>query len=61
MCSSAGIWATLGDASIRSILTEQDDLDSAVKTLVSAAHLAGSQDNASALLIQVDSLGTDDL
>lgn len=58
---SDGIWATLGDASIRSILTEQDDLDSAVKTLVSAAHLAGSQDNASALLIQVDSLGTDDL
>ncbi len=58
---SDGIWATLGDASIRSILTEQDDLDDAVRTLVSAAHLAGSQDNASALLIQVDSLGEDDL
>ncbi|CAM3147811.1 protein kinase [Pseudomonas floridensis] len=58
---SDGIWATLGDASIRSILTEQDDLEAAVKTLVSAAHLAGSQDNASALLIQVDSLGADDL
>ncbi|MEE4157565.1 bifunctional protein-serine/threonine kinase/phosphatase [Pseudomonas viridiflava] len=58
---SDGIWATLGDASIRSILNEQDDLDAAVKTLVSAAHLAGSQDNASALLIQVDSLGEDDL
>ncbi|MGN2430896.1 protein kinase domain-containing protein [Pseudomonas syringae] len=58
---SDGVWATLGDASIRSILGEQDDLDSAVKTLVSAAHLAGSQDNASALLIQVDSLGEDDL
>ncbi|QHF03905.1 protein kinase [Pseudomonas asturiensis] len=58
---SDGVWATLGDARIRSILTEQDDLDTAVKTLVSAAHLAGSQDNASALLIQVDSLGEDDL
>ncbi|WP_024644909.1 bifunctional protein-serine/threonine kinase/phosphatase [Pseudomonas syringae] len=58
---SDGVWATLGDASIRSILGEQDDLDSAVKTLVNAAHLAGSQDNASALLIQVDSLGEDDL
>jgi len=58
---SDGIWATLGDASIRSILNEQDDLDAAVKTLVSAAHLAGSQDNASALLIQVDSVGEDDL
>ncbi|MEE4715778.1 bifunctional protein-serine/threonine kinase/phosphatase [Pseudomonas alliivorans] len=58
---SDGIWATLGDASICSILTEQEDLDSAVRTLVSAAHLAGSQDNASALLIQVDGLGEDDL
>ncbi|KPB51314.1 MULTISPECIES: bifunctional protein-serine/threonine kinase/phosphatase [Pseudomonas syringae group] len=58
---SDGVWATLGDASIRSILGEQEDLDAAVKTLVSAAHLAGSQDNASALLIQVDSLGEDDL
>ncbi|MCI3945110.1 protein kinase [Pseudomonas syringae] len=58
---SDGVWATLGDASIRSILGEQDDLDAAVKTLVSAAHLAGSQDNASALLIEVDSLGEDDL
>ncbi|PBQ03717.1 protein kinase [Pseudomonas congelans] len=58
---SDGVWATLGDASIRSILSEQHDLDSAVKTLVSAAHLAGSQDNASALVIQVDKLGEDDL
>ncbi|SDW52745.1 serine/threonine protein kinase [Pseudomonas syringae] len=58
---SDGVWTTLGDASIRSILGEHDDLDAAVKTLVSAAHLAGSQDNASALLIQVDSLGEDDL
>ncbi|KPC27003.1 Serine/threonine protein kinase [Pseudomonas syringae pv. cilantro] len=58
---SDGVWTTLGDASIRSILGEHDDLDAAVKTLVGAAHLAGSQDNASALLIQVDSLGEDDL
>ncbi|RMO65021.1 Protein kinase [Pseudomonas syringae pv. aptata] len=58
---SDGVWATLGDASIRSILGEQHDLDAAVKTLVRAAHLAGSQDNASALLIQVDMLGEDDL
>ncbi|WP_268796789.1 bifunctional protein-serine/threonine kinase/phosphatase [Pseudomonas huanghezhanensis] len=58
---SDGVWATLGDAGIRSILSEQHDLDSAVKTLVSAAHLAGSQDNASALLIGVDQLGADSL
>jgi serine/threonine protein phosphatase PrpC/tRNA A-37 threonylcarbamoyl transferase component Bud32 len=58
---SDGVWATLGDASISTILGEQDDLERAVQTLVSAAHLAGSQDNASALLIQVDDLGQDSL
>ena len=58
---SDGVWATLGDATLRSLLTEQDDPDAAVRTLVNAAHLAGSQDNASALLVQVESLGTDDL
>lgn len=58
---SDGVWATLGDTSIASILREQDNLDSAVQTLVKAAHLAGSQDNASALLIQVDGLGQDNL
>ncbi|MEB0076332.1 bifunctional protein-serine/threonine kinase/phosphatase [Pseudomonas sp. CCI3.2] len=58
---SDGVWATLGDATITSILREQDDLQSAVNTLVAAAHLAGSQDNASALLIQVDGVGEDNL
>lgn len=58
---SDGVWATLGDDRIRSILNEQNNLDQAVKTLVTAAHLAGSQDNASALLIGVDQLGTDSL
>lgn len=58
---SDGVWATLSDASISAILGEQDDLERAVHTLVSAAHLAGSQDNASALLIQVDGLGQDSL
>ena len=58
---SDGVWATLNDARIQSILREQSDLQLAVQTLVSSAHLAGSQDNASALLIQVDALGQDDL
>ncbi len=58
---SDGVWSTLSEASISSILREQDNLDNAVQTLVSAAHLAGSQDNASALLIQVDGLGQDNL
>ncbi|MFQ6593084.1 MULTISPECIES: protein kinase domain-containing protein [Pseudomonas] len=54
---SDGVWATLGDHSIRTILREQSDLDTAVNTLVNAAHLAGSLDNASALLVRVDQLG----
>ncbi|MBP1125586.1 MULTISPECIES: bifunctional protein-serine/threonine kinase/phosphatase [Pseudomonas] len=54
---SDGVWATLGEHSIRAILREQADLDLAVNTLVSAAHLAGSQDNASALLVRIDALG----
>ncbi|MBD8149796.1 bifunctional protein-serine/threonine kinase/phosphatase [Pseudomonas fluorescens] len=54
---SDGVWATLGDHSIRAILREQTDLDLAVNTLVNASHLAGSQDNASALLVRIDALG----
>lgn len=54
---SDGVWATLGDASICAILREQPDLQKAVDTLVSAAHLAGSQDNASAVLVRIDALG----
>jgi len=54
---SDGIWAVLGDTAIAAILRDQPDLHSAAQTLVSAAHLAGSQDNASALLVRVDALG----
>lgn len=54
---SDGIWAVLGDTAIAAILRDQTDLDSAAQTLVNAAHLAGSQDNASALLVRVDALG----
>ncbi|AZD91375.1 MULTISPECIES: bifunctional protein-serine/threonine kinase/phosphatase [Pseudomonas] len=54
---SDGVWATLDDTAIAAILRDQPDLDSAVQTLVSAAHLAGSQDNASALLVRVEALG----
>lgn len=58
---SDGVWATLGDARIGSILNDQADLHSAVQTLVNAAHLSGSTDNASAVLIVVDQLGSDSL
>lgn len=54
---SDGIWAVLGDMAIAAILRDQPDLHSAAQTLVTAAHLAGSQDNASALLVRVDALG----
>ncbi|MHC8386441.1 protein kinase domain-containing protein [Pseudomonas sp. LB3P14] len=54
---SDGIWAVLGDMAIAAILRDQPDLNSAAQTLVNAAHLAGSQDNASALLVRVDALG----
>ncbi|KAF2393802.1 bifunctional protein-serine/threonine kinase/phosphatase [Pseudomonas frederiksbergensis] len=54
---SDGVWAVLGDTAIAGILRDQPDLQSAAQTLVNAAHLAGSQDNASALLVRVDALG----
>ena len=54
---SDGVWATLDDQAIASILREQADPQLATQTLVKAAHLAGSQDNASALLVRVDALG----
>lgn len=54
---SDGVWSTLGDTAIAAVLRDQPDLHSAAQTLVNAAHLAGSQDNASALLVRVDALG----
>ncbi|MFJ2484242.1 protein kinase [Pseudomonas sp. NPDC087598] len=54
---SDGVWSTLGDTAIAAILRDQPELTSAAQTLVNAAHLAGSQDNASALLVRVDVVG----
>lgn len=53
---SDGVWATLGDGVIRRILNDTEEPDEAAATLVRAAHLAGSQDNASAMLVRVDGL-----
>ncbi|MFJ3485130.1 protein kinase [Pseudomonas sp. NPDC090202] len=58
---SDGVWSVLDDSRIRSILNEQHDLDAAVRTLVQSAHLADGQDNASALLIEIEQLGSDTL
>ncbi len=54
---SDGIWATLSETSMAGILRDERRLQSACEALVSAAHHAGSQDNASALLVRVDALG----
>ncbi|MGB4074936.1 protein kinase domain-containing protein [Pseudomonas sp.] len=58
---SDGVWATLGDAGIQRILHDEQELEAASRALVNAAHLAGSQDNASALLLRVDALPESDL
>ncbi|MFK3776131.1 protein kinase [Pseudomonas sp. NPDC089406] len=58
---SDGVWASLGDQRIHSILREHPDLQEAANTLVATAHHSGSQDNASALLVQVDGLGAGNL
>ncbi|WP_448680184.1 protein kinase domain-containing protein [Pseudomonas nicosulfuronedens] len=53
---SDGIWAALGDSAIQRLLEDAQSLQTCADALVSAAHLAGSQDNASALLLQVNEL-----
>ncbi len=53
---SDGVWATLDDRGIQAILRDEPDPARAANALVRAAHLAGSQDNASALLVRVEAL-----
>lgn len=53
---SDGVWAALGDNAIQRLLEDAQSLQACADALVSAAHLAGSQDNASALLLRVDEL-----
>ncbi|MFJ4371266.1 protein kinase [Pseudomonas japonica] len=54
---SDGVWSVLDDRQIASVLRETPDLDEASATLVRMAHMAGSQDNASAVLVRVDEPG----
>lgn len=58
---SDGVWASLGDQHIQAVLREQPDLQQAADTLVASAHHNGSQDNASALLVRVERVGTANL
>lgn len=53
---SDGVWAPLGDATIANILAGEERPQAAADALVWAAHRAGSQDNASALLVRIDAL-----
>ena len=58
---SDGVWASLDDAYIASVLREETDQQAVVNALIRAAHLAGSQDNASALLVRIDQLPQNNL
>lgn len=54
---SDGIWCMLNDQQVSSVLRDTPDLEEAADTLVRMAHLAGSQDNASAVLVRVEEPG----
>ncbi|MDR0281442.1 MAG: bifunctional protein-serine/threonine kinase/phosphatase [Paucimonas sp.] len=54
---SDGVWCTLDEWQIAGVLRDAQDLDEAAATLVRMAHLTGSQDNASAVLVRVEQPG----
>ncbi len=54
---SDGVWCVLGEQQIGGVLRDAMDLEDAAATLVRMAHLAGSQDNASAVLVRVEEPG----
>ena len=53
---SDGVWACLSDTRIGELLQQSDDAETTCQALVNEAHRAGSQDNASALLVKVEQL-----
>jgi serine/threonine protein phosphatase PrpC len=53
---SDGVWASLAETDIAHLLRDQPDLSRAAAALVNLAHSRGSQDNASALLVRIESL-----
>ncbi|MFF7710418.1 protein phosphatase 2C domain-containing protein [Pseudomonas sp. NPDC007930] len=54
---SDGVWASLREEEIANALRDYPEPQAAAEALVSHAHLAGSQDNASALVLQVSAVG----
>lgn len=56
LLASDGVWGALADSVIRDILQPHTDPAMAARLLVDTAHRAGSRDNASAIVIDVDGL-----
>jgi serine/threonine protein phosphatase PrpC len=53
---SDGVWSCLSDKRIGELLQQDQDTSATCQALVDEAHRAGSQDNASALLVHVEQL-----
>lgn len=51
-----GVWEPLGDKRLHELLQLHDDPQRAAEALVKAAHAAGGQDNASAIVVRVSEL-----
>ena len=56
-----GVWQTLGDATLMGLLNQHADTNDAAQALCNAALTKGSQDNVSALIVNVQSLPEADL
>ncbi|MBI2311007.1 MAG: bifunctional protein-serine/threonine kinase/phosphatase [Betaproteobacteria bacterium] len=61
LLASDGVWNPLGDASIANLLIEHREPQAAAQALVSGAFAANGQDNATALVVRVDSVGDERL
>lgn len=61
LLASDGVWNPLGDAAIAKLLIEHPEPQAAAQALVSGALAANGQDNATALVVRVDSLGDERL
>jgi serine/threonine protein phosphatase PrpC len=56
LIATDGVWASLGESSLRDILQASEEPGATARLLVDTAHRAGSQDNASAVVVRVDGL-----
>ncbi|WP_462379228.1 protein kinase domain-containing protein [Pseudomonas sp. Marseille-QA0892] len=56
---SDGVWAVLDEAVIADVMASETDLTSKARLLVDAAGVAGSQDNASAIVLRIEAVPDD--